>query len=85
MFPNKIVNKFQDKNVPQFPDSKKNKSALLFQDNNVILYLKNNAELCQSKQKGNFLSFGLALGQNGAHFGLKNLILSTRRHFLSRY
>ena len=74
MFPNKIVNKFQDKNVPQFPDSKKNKSALLFQDNNVILYLKNNAELCQSKhKKGNFST-------TWAGPRAKNLILLTMEH-----
>ena len=51
VFPNKIVNKFQDKSVPLCPCSKKNKNVLPFRDNNVILYLKNNAELCQSKQK----------------------------------
>ena len=49
VYPNKIVNKFRDKSVPLCPSNKKNKNVQPFQDNNVILYLKNNAELCQSK------------------------------------
>ena len=45
------VLRFPDKSVAQFLGSKRLKLALIFQDNNVIMYHNSNAELFQSIYK----------------------------------